>query len=174
MKMKQVLAPVGVGGGGWESLSREGCKTFLPSPAVPTSCRLSPDPDSGLDGNRREGHSACSQDVQAHGGLGEGMALCWGRRGFPGEGTGSQRRDSEMFGSRTCLTRGFISSIAVTSWEQQWLTLPLSCTDGGSFIHSFIHSSVHFTGFYCALKCIGTVLDTAVISAPSGSALSFC
>lgn len=36
---------------------------------------LSPDPDSGPDGHGGEGLRARSSDVQAHGGLGEGMAL---------------------------------------------------------------------------------------------------
>lgn len=95
----------------------------------------------------------------------------WGPRGT------TAAEDSAMFGPRPCLTRGFISNITVTSWEQQWLMLPLSCTDGGSFIHSLTHLSVHFTGFYCALKCVGPVLGTAVVKVnktqvpPSGSAL---
>lgn len=44
-------------------------------------------------------------------------------------------------------------------------------------IHSLTHLSVHFTGFYCALKCVGPVLGTAVVKVnktqvpPSGSAL---
>lgn len=29
-----------------------------------------------------------------------------------------------------------------------------------SAVHSLIHSFIHFMGFYCALKCVGTVLRT--------------
>ena len=36
---------------------------------------LPPDPDSGPDGHGGKGLRARSSDVQAHGGLGEGMAL---------------------------------------------------------------------------------------------------
>lgn len=109
-----------------EDLNCGRCKkgTFSPFLAVTTSCHLSPDPDSSPDGNCREGPSACSGDVQAHGGLGKGGAA-WGprRASWAGEGRCPRgrrqlRADWDILMNHL-LDKGFLSSITVTSWEQQ-------------------------------------------------------